>query len=209
MILAEECIVIFTHAIEDYHLHDDVDRAISNPYEAGSIEAMLYQKNWIDTVQWHLEDIVRDPDIDPNVGMEIKRRIDKSNQHRTDLVEQIDDWYNAQLAEYQAKESARLNTESIGWVVDRISILCLKLYHMEEQTLRTDVSDSHLQKCKMKLSVLQEQKADMIRSYTELIEDIQNGSRTVKVYRQMKMYNDDSLNPVLYTDSAKYGGGKG
>lgn len=195
---ANDCISIFNQAIEDYHAHDDVDHEMANPYDRESIEGLLYKKNWIDTVQWHLEDIIRDPEIDPVEGLKLKRRIDRSNQERTDLVEQIDDWFNAQFGNIKPLPDARLNTESIAWVLDRISILCLKLYHMKEQTARTDVSEEHARKCAMKYNVLLEQEQDMTRSYSELLEDIESGKRVVKVYRQMKMYNDESLNPILY-----------
>ena len=195
---ATECIALFNRAIDDYHVTDDVDAKMNSDFVPDSIEELLYRKCWIDTVQWHLEDIIRDPEIDDKKGIEIKRRIDASNQARTDLVEQIDDWFNATLSEVKPKENARLNTESIAWVVDRISILCLKLYHMKEQTERPDAEPAHLQKCQMKYTVLLEQEQDITRSFDELLEDIASGDRIVKVYRQMKMYNDESLNPVLY-----------
>lgn len=195
---ATACISIFNQVISDYHQQDNVDAMIEIPFHENSLEALLYKKCWIDTVQWHLEDIIRDPQIDNANGILIKRRIDQSNQDRTDLVEQIDDWMNNKLTAIQPLETARLNTESIAWVLDRISILCLKLFHMKEQTERDDADDAHLNKCKLKYSVLLEQEKDMIQSYDELLEDIEAGKRYVKVYRQMKMYNDQSLNPVLY-----------
>ena len=195
---AENCISIFNQAINNYHLTDHVDQPIANPFENSSIENLLYKKCWIDTVQWHLEDIIRDPEIDNNEGIQIKRRIDKSNQERTDLVEQIDDWFNEKLSHISPQYNARLNTESIAWVLDRISILCLKLFHIKEQVDRTGVSEEHAQKCQLKYNVLLEQEVDMTRSYSELLEDIEAGRRVVKVYRQMKMYNDESLNPILY-----------
>ena len=198
MMKATECIALFNRAIDDYHVTDDVDAKMNSDFVPDSIEELLYRKCWIDTVQWHLEDIIRDPEIDDKKGIEIKRRIDASNQARTDLVEQIDDWFNATLSEVKPKENARLNTESIAWVVDRISILCLKLYHMKEQTERSDAEPAHLRKCQMKYAVLLEQEQDITRSFDELLEDIASGDRIVKVYRQMKMYNDESLNPVLY-----------
>ncbi|MDC3337630.1 DUF4254 domain-containing protein [Flavobacteriales bacterium] len=195
---ATACISIFNQVISDYHQQDNVDAMNEIPFHENSLEALLYKKCWIDTVQWHLEDIIRDPQIDNANGILIKRRIDQSNQDRTDLVEQIDDWMNNELTAIQPLETARLNTESIAWVLDRISILCLKLFHMKEQTERDDADDAHLNKCKLKYSVLLEQEKDMIQSYDELLEDIEAGKRYVKVYRQMKMYNDQSLNPVLY-----------
>ncbi|MBT4775870.1 MAG: DUF4254 domain-containing protein [Crocinitomicaceae bacterium] len=195
---ATVCISIFNQVISDYHQQDNVDTVIEIPFHENTLEALLYKKCWIDTVQWHLEDIIRDPQIDNANGISIKRRIDQSNQDRTDLVEQIDDWINNELASIQPLETARLNTESIAWVLDRISILCLKLFHMKEQTERDEADETHLNKCKLKYSVLLEQEKDMIQSYDELLEDIETGKRYVKVYRQMKMYNDQSLNPVLY-----------
>jgi hypothetical protein len=195
---ATVCISIFNQVISDYHQQDNVDTVIEIPFHENTLEALLYKKCWIDTVQWHLEDIIRDPQIDNANGISIKRRIDQSNQDRTDLVEQIDDWINNELASIQPLETARLNTESIAWVLDRISILCLKLFHMKEQTERDEADETHLNKCKLKYSVLLEQEKDMIQSYDELLEDIEAGKRYVKVYRQMKMYNDQSLNPVLY-----------
>jgi len=195
---AETCIKIFNQAIEDYHITDNVDQPISNPFAEGSIENKLYLKNWIDTVQWHLEDIVRDPEIDPNYGMEIKRRIDKSNQHRTDVVEQLDDYYMDLFKEITPNSDARINTESPGWVVDRLSILCLKIYHMREEVQRPNVSVVHKTKCNDKLNILLEQEKDLTEAFNYLLSQFENGERVIKVYRQMKMYNDEELNPVLY-----------
>lgn len=195
---AEACIKIFNQAIEDYHITDNVDQPISNPFAEGSIENKLYLKNWIDTVQWHLEDIVRDPEIDPNYGMEIKRRIDKSNQHRTDVVEQLDDYYMDLFKEITPNSDARINTESPGWVVDRLSILCLKIYHMREEVQRPNVSEVHKTKCNDKLNILLEQEKDLTEAFNYLLSQFENGERVIKVYRQMKMYNDEELNPVLY-----------
>jgi hypothetical protein len=158
----------------------------------------LYLKNWIDTVQWHLEDLIRVPEINPTDGMALKRRIDASNQHRTDVVEQIDDWFLAHFRATNPSSGAQLNTESPAWVLDRMSILCLKIYHMHEQTLRADATPEHLEACKRKLAVLTEQQNDLGTSYNQLIADIAAGSKYMKVYRQMKMYNDEALNPALY-----------
>lgn len=195
---SKECISIFNQSITDYHKSDDVDAIMPEVYPSGSIERLMYLKNWIDTVQWHLEDIVRDPEIDPNYGMEIKRRIDKSNQHRTDTVEHIDDYYIDLFKDTIPKEGVKINTESPAWVVDRLSILCLKIYHMQEQVDRTDASAEHIRKCEEKLNILIEQQLDLSASFDELLEDYRQGNKRIKVYRQMKMYNDDSLNPVLY-----------
>jgi hypothetical protein len=198
MLSAESCYTVFQRSIDDYHLTDDVDAPVKNPFPNGSFEQLLYSKNWIDTVQWHLEDIIRDPNIDPAEGIKIKRRIDKSNQDRTDLVEKIDDWFLQEFGGVQPRPGARINSETPAWLLDRMSILLLKIYHMKEQTLRQDVSAEHIAKCNQKLGILLEQRNDMKLAFDELIEDIGSGARRFKVYRQMKMYNDASLNPILY-----------
>ncbi len=198
MISANECYQVFQKSIDDYHKTDDVDALLKNPYSEGSFEALLYVKNWIDTVQWHLEDIIRKPEINPTEGIAIKRRIDKSNQDRTDKVELMDDYFLTQFKSAEPKPGARINSETPAWLLDRMSILMLKIYHMKEQTERKDASTEHIEKCKNRLSVLMEQKNDMRSAFDELVEDIQLGNRRFKVYRQMKMYNDASLNPMLY-----------
>lgn len=195
---AKDCITIFNRSIEDYHKTDNVDANMPEHFAENSVEQLMYLKNWIDTVQWHLEDIVRDPEINPEYGMEIKRRIDKSNQHRTDTVEHIDDYYINMFKDVTPKAGVKINTESPAWVVDRLSILCLKIYHMQEQVDRKDASAEHIQKCTDKLNILLEQQEDLSASFDELLEDYKQGNKRIKVYRQMKMYNDDSLNPVLY-----------
>lgn len=195
---AQECIAIFNKAITNYHIADNVDSNIQNPYKQGSIEALMYLKNWIDTVQWHLEDIIRDPKIDLQKGMEIKRRIDHSNQNRTDTVEHIDDYYIDLFKNVVPNPNVTINTESPAWVVDRLSILCLKIYHMQEQVDRKDAASDHLKKCQDKLNILLEQQDDLTASFDQLLEDFNSGNKKIKVYRQMKMYNDDSLNPILY-----------
>ena len=187
---------IFNRAIGDYHRWDDVDHPIENPYEPGSLEHLLYHKNWIDTVQWHLEDIIRDPQIDPVAALAIKRRIDKSNQDRTDMVEYIDSYLLDKYRDVEPRPDARLNTETPAWAIDRLSILALKIYHMERETERGD--DAHRDACRRKLAVLLEQRADLSRAIEELIEDIEAGRKYMKTYKQMKMYNDPALNPVLY-----------
>jgi len=189
---------IFAQAVRDYHRTDHVDAPMSNPYPQGSIEYDLYHKTWIDTVQWHLEDIIRDPQIDPLAALAIKRRIDKSNQDRTDLVERIDSYFWGQYHAVQPKPDARINTESPAWAIDRLSILHVKLWHMQEQVDRTDVSAEQHDKCVAKMAVLTEQLGDMTTSISQLLEDYRSGMRIMKVYRQMKMYNDPTLNPVLY-----------
>lgn len=189
---------IFERAIDDYHVSDDVDAPIRNPYPAPGIEADLYLKNWIDTVQWHLEDIVRDPEIDPIRALQIKRRIDRSNQERTDLVERIDSYFLTLYKDVRLAADATINTESPAWAVDRLSILALKIYHMRQEVDRTDVDEAHREACRRKLAVLLEQRADLSLALDQLLADIAAGRKYMKVYRQMKMYNDPSLNPVLY-----------
>ena len=189
---------IFERAIDDYHVSDDVDAPIRNPYPAPGIEADLYLKNWIDTVQWHLEDIVRDPEIDPIRALQIKRRIDRSNQERTDLVERIDSYLLTLYKDVRPAADATINTESPAWAVDRLSILALKIYHMRQEVDRTDVDEAHREACRRKLAVLLEQRADLSLALDQLLADIAAGRKYMKVYRQMKMYNDPSLNPVLY-----------
>ncbi len=194
---ADQCNTIFKQAIADYHLIDQVDAPLINPYAMGSIEALLYHKCWVDTVQWHLEDLVRDPAIDPVVGLSLKRRIDASNQLRTDLVEQIDD-YLIQLFSVVKIAANRINTESPAWAIDRLSILALKIYHMEHEVNRKDAAMEHQERCSAKLAVLIEQREDLSLSINQLLESIRGGQIRMKVYRQMKMYNDATLNPVLY-----------
>ncbi|MFN5034741.1 MAG: DUF4254 domain-containing protein [Bacteroidota bacterium] len=195
---ATVCNTIFNKAIQDYHLIDQVDAQLINPFLADTVEALLYQKCWVDTVQWHLEDLVRDPSIDPVEGLKLKRRIDHSNQLRTDLVEQIDDFLLTQFGAVQFGIDARVNTESPAWAIDRLSILALKIYHMESEVNRKEATPAHQQRCAAKLSVLVEQQHDLSLSIDQLIESIKSGLVRMKVYRQMKMYNDATLNPVLY-----------
>ena len=198
MAFTENANRIFQQAIRDYHLKDNVDTPIINPYGRDSIEYSLYLKCWIDTVQWHLEDIIRDPHIDPNEALGLKRRIDRSNQDRTDLVEDIDSYFRKEYSEVKPLPDARLNTESPAWAVDRLSILALKIWHMREQTERKDADAAHIKKCQAKLGVLLEQQADLSTAIDQLLEDIGAGRKYMKVYRQMKMYNDPATNPVLY-----------
>ena len=189
---------IFNQVIKDYHLTDNVDTPIQNPYEKESIDYNLYLKCWIDTVQWHYEDIIRDPQIDPIEALALKRRIDKSNQDRTDLVEEIDSYFRQYYSHVKPLDDARLNTESPAWAVDRLSILALKIYHMQEQVDRQDASSDHIAKCQAKLQVLLEQQKDLSLAIDQLLEDIEAGRKYMKVYRQMKMYNDPATNPILY-----------
>ena len=198
MSFTEQANKIFNQAISDYHLTDNVDTPISNPYQSDTIEHSLYLKCWIDTVQWHFEDIIRDPNIDPAEALTLKRRIDRSNQDRTDLVEEIDAYFRQLYSHVKPLDDARLNTESPAWAVDRLSILALKIYHMKEQTERPEATEEHRQRCQQKLEVLLEQQVDLSTAIDQLLEDIAQGRKYMKVYRQMKMYNDTDTNPVLY-----------
>ena len=188
---------IFQKSIDTYHIKDDVQQEFSNPYPKDKIEHLLYRKNWIDTVQWHYEDIIRDPAIEPVAALELKRKIDASNQDRTDLVEYIDSYFLNKYQSVQVKGGATINTESPAWAIDRLSILALKIYHMQEEVNRTDASQEHVDKCRAKLDVLLEQKKDLSTAIDQLLADIESGDKYMKVYKQMKMYNDDELNPVL------------
>ncbi|SHG59165.1 DUF4254 domain-containing protein [Flagellimonas flava] len=188
---------VFQESIDTYHIKDDVDQEFTNPYAKDMVEHLLYRKNWIDTVQWHYEDIIRDPAIEPNAALTLKRKIDASNQDRTDLVEYIDSYFLQKYQSVQVNDSATINTESPAWALDRLSILALKIYHMQEEVDRTDASQEHIEKCSAKLAVLLEQKKDLSTAIDQLLTDIETGNKYMKVYKQMKMYNDDELNPVL------------
>ena len=188
---------IFAQVIDDYHRCDDVDAPVRNPYTNGSIEYLLYLKNWIDTVQWHLEDIIRDPNIDPVEALKIKRRIDRSKQERTDMVEYIDSYFLDLYKDVRVAADATVNTESPAWAIDRLSILALKIYHMEQEVRREDVSQKHIEECGRKLDVLRQQQVDLSGAIDALLDDIAAGRKYMKVYKQMKMYNDPELNPVL------------
>jgi hypothetical protein len=195
-------IKIFKESIEKYHLIDRVDQAFENPYQADSLEYLLHRKNWIDTVQWHYEDLIRDPEIDPVEGMKLKRLIDASNQDRTDTVEYIDSYFLNQFKDVAVQEDATVNSESPAWALDRLSILELKIYHMDEEANRQEASESHREKCNAKLQVLLTQREDLGSSIDDLLQDIASGSKYLKVYKQMKMYNDEDTNPVLYKDKS-------
>lgn len=192
------CHQIFPDVIDEYHRYDDVDHPIANPYREGSIEHLLYLKNWIDTVQWHLEDLIRDPQIDPVEALVLKRRIDRSNQERTDMVEYIDSYFLDKFKDVAIESGAKINTESPAWAIDRLSILALKIYHMAQEVKRTDVSAKHVEECRRKLDILLQQRTDLTTAIEELLADMAAGHKYMKVYKQMKMYNDPELNPVLY-----------
>ena len=203
--ISKKAIKIFEKSVNDYHVYDDITRNPNNPFENKSFEHLLYEKNWIATVQWHYEDIIRDPDIDPSEGMKLKRLIDSSNQNRTEMVEYIDSYFLNLYSNVNPQENAKVNTESPAWAIDRLSILILKIYHMEEESNRKDVSEDHRNNCQKKLNVLIEQREDLSESIDQLLIDLSTGIKKMRVYKQMKMYNDESLNPVLYKkdDSAK------
>lgn len=190
---------IFDNIIEAYHRNDDIYAPCPSIYALGKLEQKLACKCWIDTVQWHLEDIIRDPDITPAEALQLKRRIDRSNQDRTDIVERIDDFFLDKFSSITPQPDARLNTESLAWAIDRLSILALKIYHMSEQPHRDDASEDHIAKCRAKLEVLLMQRDDLSQAIDELFDDIMHGRRIMKVYRQMKMYNDVATNPILYS----------
>lgn len=201
MNFVQVCNNIFDKSVSDYHKTDCVDAQINNPFPEKSIEYYLYQKNWIDTVQWHLEDIIRKPDINSEEALTLKRRIDKSNQERTDLVELIDLFFLEKFSEVKLSADCKLNTESPAWAIDRLSILHLKIFHMQEEVNRNDASEEHKENCKLKLKVLFEQKMDLSIAVDQLLNDYGSGLKVMKVYKQMKMYNDPALNPVLYGKS--------
>ena len=192
------CFKVFDQSISDYHLKNNVKSKPKNPFEKKDIKHLLYEKNWIDTVQWHLEDLIRDPNIDPAAALKLKRTIDHSNQKRTDLVEHIDRYFLDKYKNVKISNSATFNSESPAWAIDRLSILALKIFHMDEETKRTDASEEHVRNCNFKLEVLVQQKADLCSAIDQLLSDIESGIKYMKTYKQMKMYNDEDLNPVLY-----------
>ncbi len=198
MTVTEKYNAIFDGQILEYHNLDDVDAPMVNPYEKGTLEYLLCMKNWIDTVQWHLEDIIRNPSINPVEALSIKRRIDKSNQDRTDLVEKIDDWFFDSFSKVEKLENAGINTETPAWAIDRLSILALKIYHMKIEAERADASEDHKASCQKKLETLLIQRVDLSQAIEQLLNELSSGRKYMKLYRQMKMYNDPSLNPILY-----------
>ena len=197
--ITENANKIFQEVISHYHIKDDVAQDFSNPYQSEDdlLSHLLYKKCWIDTVQWHYEDIIRDPQIDPVAALTLKRKIDASNQERTDMVEYLDSYFLELYKNVDAKPGARINSESPAWAFDRLSILALKIYHMNEEATRTDADDNHREACQKKLDILLEQRVDLSTAIDQLLEDIKTGDKYMKVYKQMKMYNDDELNPVL------------
>lgn len=198
MSFSNDCNKVFDLSTVNYHIADNVDTPVSNPFPEGTIQHTLYAKNWIDAVQWHLEDIIRDPAINPVDALALKRRIDKSNQDRTDMVEEIDSYFRDLYSAVKPLPDATINTESPAWALDRLSILALKIYHMNVEAARTDASPEHIARCRSKLAVLLEQRTDLSTAIDQLLADIESGHKYMKVYRQMKMYNDPDTNPVLY-----------
>jgi hypothetical protein len=190
---------LFDEVIKKYHVIDDVDQPFENPYDKNSFEHLLYRKNWIDTVQWHYEDIIRLPDIDPVDAIVLKRKIDASNQDRTDMVEFIDSYFLNKFKDVKVKEGAKINSETPAWAIDRLSILALKIYHMKEEATRESASEAHRAKCQEKLNVLLEQRVDLSTAIDDLLNDFATGEKYMKVYKQMKMYNDEDTNPMLYS----------
>ena len=193
-------IKIFKQSIDKYHLINSIDQPFKNPYPVNSINYLLYKKNWIDTVQWHYEDLIRDPKINPVKGMDLKRKIDASNQDRTNTVEYIDNYFFDLYKNVTIKDAATVNSESPAWAIDRLSILELKIYHMDEEVKRLDATELHKKNCNIKLQILIDQRTDLSKAIDQLLEDIESGNKYMKVYKQMKMYNDEDTNPVLYKD---------
>ena len=189
---------LFDRVIKKYHLKDSVDQSFENPFNKNTLEHLLYRKCWIDTVQWHYEDIIRLPDINPEEALTLKRKIDASNQDRTNMVEYIDNYYFDKFKNIAIEPQATINTESPAWAIDRLSILALKIYHMQEEANRVSASEEHRANCQLKLDILLEQRVDLTSAIDELLNDISLGKKYMKVYKQMKMYNDDELNPMLY-----------
>jgi hypothetical protein len=196
--ISKKALDIFNNVIDQYHVLNSVDQPFKNPFLTNTFDHLLYRKNWIDTVQWHYEDLIRDPNIDSKKGMELKRKIDSSNQDRTDMVEYIDSYFLDNYKDVEVLKNAEVNSESPAWAIDRLSILALKIYHMEEQVNRKNASEKHKIACKSKLKILLDQKTDLSNAIDSLLDHISKGKKYMKVYKQMKMYNDEELNPVLY-----------
>lgn len=196
---ANDLYELFSRQVADYHIADDIDVPTHNPYPADSYEHLLWEKGHIDTVQWHLEDLIRPDDVDPVEALQLKRRIDRSNQQRTDMVERIDDHYLTLYHNVTPQSGARLNTETPAWAIDRLSILALKIYHFSIEAQRGDTE--HRSRCQAKLDTLLTQREDLTTAIDQLFDELAAGTRIMKVYRQMKMYNDPSLNPMLYKQS--------
>ena len=195
---ANDFFAVFERQIVEYHKSDSVDAPTVNPYERESFEYLLWQKSYIDTVQWHLEDLIRPEDVEPVEALRLKRWIDRSNQQRTDMVERMDDWFMMQLREVRPAADARINTETPAWAIDRLSILALKIYHFGIEVNRKDASEEHQERCRAKYETLLTQRADLSQAIDDLLQELAEGRKVMRLYRQMKMYNDPSLNPMLY-----------
>ena len=198
MMFSNLCLNVFNQCISDYHIQNSINEKPKNPFKKDDIIHLLYQKSWIDTVQWHLEDLIRDPKINPVDALKLKRTIDLSNQKRTDLVEDIDSYFLDKYKNVKISNSATFNSESPAWAIDRLSILALKIFHMDEETKRKGANDEHINNCRSKLEILIQQKKDLCSAIDQLLSDIESGTKYMKTYKQMKMYNDEDLNPVLY-----------
>ena len=196
---SQKAIKIFNQATADFKKTDNINQRLKNRYNPTEeyIESLLYKKSWIDTIQWAYEDIIRDPEIDPIEALNLKRKIDSSNQERTDTVELLDEYFLKKYSDIKVLESATINTESPAWALDRLSILELKIYHMNIETNRLDASENHKSNCSLKLAVLIQQRDDLSTAIDELLDEISSGKKYMKTYKQMKMYNDQELNPIL------------
>ena len=196
---SKKAIEIFNQATRDYKKTAIIDQPFTNKYkiEEEYIESVLYKKAWIDTLQWAYEDIIRDPEIDPAEALSLKRKIDASNQQRTDTVELLDEYFLKKYSNVKILQDASINTASPACALDRLSILELKIYHMRIEANRIDASENHKEKCSLKLEVLIQQREDLSLAIDELLDEISKGQKYMKTYKQMKMYNDEELNPIL------------
>ena len=168
--------------------------------ESADFPSLVSAQHQVNFELWHQEDLARDPDVSDSKIAGVKRAIDVLNQRRNDLIEQLDQFLVNVLSRENVNttDQTELNSETPGSMIDRLSINALKIYHMNEEIQREDVAESHRKKCFGKLSVLQEQREDLRQCLDKLLVDLSTGKKRLKVYQQMKMYNDESLNPVLY-----------
>ncbi len=195
-ITSQICNKIFSKSLQAYRC-----AMLDRPAEAieglSELERILYQKQQIDNEQWDLEDEIRNPKISSERGMELKRKIDKLNQERTDLVESLDDMIFDSMQGVDYQPNARISTETPAWAIDRLSILHIKIYRMSGEAVREDASAAHRAECRQKLVILERQLKDLSSAIDCLLEDMRNGRCQAKTYKQMKMYNDPELNPML------------
>jgi hypothetical protein len=200
MISVEQITALQIECVERWH-REPVD----NPYAQGdSVESLLgivCQQHQFNYLLWHEEDIARSREVTDAQIANVKRNIDRYNQSRNDWIERIDDWITADLARHTivCPSDARLNTETPGSAMDRLSIMSLRIYHLDEQLTREDIDDAHREKVNMRLGICRLQHHDLANSLHELLEDIYAGNKRHRTYRQMKMYNDPTLNPYLYS----------